>query len=174
MSSKEPFLWDKFVEHGKKLYSYMINNFDSMLDLNSIRHFDIRSQGVHDLGSQEVKDEYGKDIEKELIEWIKIHHADNNLFNIDNWKPFRDRNSLVDSYLGYKILFRYKHYFFQLVVDDECELDYCNDCLNKLNSWHFAVILYGWTEEGNKNTMPYNDPPVLDDNIMPENDWNRK
>ena len=100
-----------------------------------------------------------------LIEGYKRDSID------DNWKPFRDRYSLVDSYLGYKILFIYKHYFFQLVVDDECELDYCNDCLNKLNSWHFAVILYGWTEEGNKNTMPYNDPPVLDDNIMPENDW---
>ena len=174
MSNKEPYYWDKFVEHGRKLFNYMINNFDSMIDLNRIKHFDIRNEGVCDLGSDEVKEKYGKNIEQELIEWIKKEYENKQLFNNDNWKPFRDQTLFIYSYLGYKILFRYKHYIFQLVLDSDCELDDCNDCLNNINRWHLALTLYGWTEEGNENTMPYDREPVLEDNIMPERWWNIK
>ena len=174
MSRHDPEYWKKCLEHGDKLFSYMINNFDSMLDSNSIKHFDIRHECVCDLGSDEVKEQYGKDIEKELIHWIKTQYENKQLFNNNNWKPFRDKCIFTYSYLGYKILFRYKHYIFQLIVESDCELHECNDCLNNLNRWHFSLGIYGLTEEGNKNTMPYNDPPVPDDNIMPENDWKRK
>lgn len=65
----------------------------------------------------------------ELIPWIKNEHKENRLFDKTLWKPFRDHYHLHEMYYGYRRLFKYKHYYFQLVMETGCILDYCNYCI---------------------------------------------
>jgi trigger factor len=64
--------WDRFLIEGKELFQYMKNNFDTMFDGDAkIKHFDIRDEVCYDYGSQELKQVFGTEIQKELVPWIK-------------------------------------------------------------------------------------------------------
>ena len=87
-----PFCWDRFLIEGKELFEYMKNNFDNMFDGDAkIKHFEIRDEICYDYGSQELNQVFGKEIQKQLVPWIKREFEDNRLFNNTLWRPFRDR-----------------------------------------------------------------------------------
>lgn len=82
-------------------------------------------------------------------------------------------------YFGYKYLFQYKHYYFQLGIQKYCELEVCTYC-NHIkgeyfeeysdNSQHFMISLYGWKEDNSNVLLPYN--LLLSNNdIMEEKHW---
>ncbi len=166
--------WDKFLIEGDNLYNYMINNLQNMFDEDNIKHFEI----IDELYSN-IQEIHCKDIQKELILWIKNELLNNRLFDQSLWKPFRKYN-LIDMYLGYKYLFQYKQYYFQLGIQTYCELEECIYCNHKKdiyfeeysnNSQHFMLSLYGWKEDNINILQPYKSNIILLDNIMPENHW---
>ncbi len=167
--------WERFLKEGDILFNYMINNFEDMFDGDTIKHFDIKYQNIHDYGTIEIKTNYNIYIQLDLIIWIRNEINCNNLFNNNNWKPFRDNYHLTSMYLGYKYLFKFKQYYFQLIIESDC--NYYNNCIyciniNK-NTIHFELVLYGWKDDDSSILKPYN-RIVLYNNIMPEIDWKQK
>lgn len=167
-----PFCWDRFLIEGKELFEYMKNNFDDMFENDfKIKHFNIRDEVVYDLGSEECMLLYGTEIQKELVPWIKKEFEDNRLFDNTLWKPFRDRYVLTEMYLGYKKLFKFKQYYFQLCISSCCELEICSNCINKENRKHFEIIIYGIKNEQTGKIDPYDIYSIESSNFMPKYYW---
>lgn len=167
--------WDAHIIEGNKLFEYMIHNFETFFNGETIKHFEIRDEGIYDLGSDEIIEKYGGDIQKELNWWIHKEYNENRLFNATNWKPFRDKYSLVDIYMGYNYMFQFKKYYFQIAIEKECALDNCEYCQHDGNEIHFQLIICGWKEkEDNTFLTPYRNFPILPNNIIPEIHWQRK
>jgi hypothetical protein len=163
--------WDKFVIEGDVLFDFMTCNFENMLDNTHIKHFTIRD-GIYGYiyDTFNFVEEYDT-IQKSLISWMKNEREKSELFKSDNWKPFRDGDTLIDMYLGYKQLFQYEHFYFQLALETVCEYD-CIDCTDDITT-HFSLALYGWKDDVSDTLCPYNEV-VIKDNIIPLRDWNRK
>ncbi len=173
--------WNDFIIEGDALYNHMINNFNSMIDENEIKHFKI-IDGIyrHIDDTEKMTEEYYNSIQLELILWLKNEYEEERLFDKTLWKPFRNQSFLSYMYYGYRKLFQYKHYIFQLAIESYCELDECKYCNHTKdinfsicceNSQHFCLALYGWKEEGSNMLQPYNDSIIPDNNIMPEEHW---
>jgi hypothetical protein len=164
--------WEEFVEEGNELYNYMINNFNDMIDDKSILHFDVEI-GTYNMISHvdDIKKKYFYDIQKEIIPWIKREGKD--LFKYDNWIPFRDPDVLTIMFLGYRKMFQFKQYIFQLTMRLVCDSGTCEDCklVDYISTIHFRVALYGWREENKVNIQPTDLYPLLQDNIMPDSSW---
>jgi hypothetical protein len=162
--------WEQFIEEGNELYMYMITNFNKMFEGNTtIKHFEIRDCYCNGINYADIiTDNYYKDIQKELIIWIKKEYNDGILLNRELWKPFRNYN-LIEMYYGYKKLFQYKHYYFQLGIESEC-MNNCIYCIEDVDSKHFILEIYGWKENEENILYPYRYNIPLD-NIMPENNW---
>jgi hypothetical protein len=171
-------LWPRFEEEGKELFRYLTNNFEELFNEDgTIKHFTLRDAGCYDLGTEEITEKYGKDIEKELIPWIKNELDTKCLFDTIMWKPFRDTYHMNVMYLGFKKLFQFKHYYFQLAIENECNVQYynfCEYCEKTKFTFCFTLVLYGWKEDTSEKFQPYNIDIIKSDNIMPENDWKRK
>lgn len=168
--------WQKKVEEAERSYNYMITNYKNMFDGDIIKHFDIRYVSNLAWGrADDLKDECGDDIHKEALQWIRNEHeSGRRLFGRINWKPFLDNWTFNDVYLGYRKLFIYKNYYFQLGVtygmyDDEPDCKYCK---NRDNVTHFELRLYGWKDEKSEMIQPGNKFTSIPDNLMPELDWN--
>ena len=164
--------WDRFLEEGDKLFNYMINNFKEMFeDETHIRHFIIRDGFYGCIEDKEkLMNNYQDNIQKELIEFIKKEYEEESLFDKTNWKPFRDSYYLSEMYFGYKKLFKFKHYYFQLAIDIECDIDNCRYCVTQYIP-HFVAALYGWIDDTTDKLQPYKKVTILSDNIMPKNHW---
>ncbi len=162
--------WKQFLIEGDELYNYLINNLDDMFDGDKIKHFDIRCQYNSLFNSQELRNEYKlyiTDIEYTLIHWIKKEKDNNRLFDRELWKPFRDTYTLNDMYNGYRYLFQYKHFYFQLIMETCCiehfiieQCKYCNKDNEDDDTPHFKLTLFSFEE--------------LYHNMMPEIQWNRQ
>ncbi len=171
--------WNSFIKEGDILFDYMINNFKTMFNNNNIKHFNIRD-GIYGFiyDVDEIYNKYKNDIEKELIEWIYNELNENRLYNNILWKPFRDQQCLSHMYYGYRHLFTYNQYIFQLTIEKYCELSeciYCNNNKEKIfynynnNSKHFSLASYGINE--NNIVQPY-DRKIVD--IIPDYEWKYK
>lgn len=164
--------WDKFLKEGDILFNYMVNNFEAMFDSDMyIKHFEIRDTAMYRLDTEEIKKTYSRDIEKNLIPWIKNEFQSNRLFQKELWKPFREPEHFNYMYFGYRVLFHFKAYYFQLTIEDGCNLDECKYCCNIKNNKCFSLALYGWKEDTTNLLQPYNKVIILSDNMMPELDW---
>jgi hypothetical protein len=168
-----PFEWEDCLKEGEEAFQYMIHHYDDMLDGDRVKHFDIWyatywMQSYYD----DVKALYGKEIQVELAPWIKNEFESKRLFEPTLWKPFRDGDSPNYINMGYKKLFVYKNYYFQLQIETTCSD--CVDCERNENPIHFDIALYGWKDEHSDKVLPYNDVSVLPDYMMPERDWSRK
>jgi hypothetical protein len=198
MTAKLPFCWDRFLVEGELLFQYMKDNFNNMFEGDAkIKHFNIRNEMCYDHGSHELNQVFGKEIQKELVPWIKKELEDNRLFNNTLWKPFRDIYTLHDMYLGYRKLFLFRPnydsypdllesnilrpeinikgtYYFQLSIDAECYEDICMDCDNDITNMynkHFELVLYNWIDD-KTNKLYFNKfGPILSDNLMPQMSW---
>lgn len=147
-----------------------------MIDGDIIKHFNLRyvsSLNIPYLDS--IKEKYMNELQVELIPWIKNEYECSNLFNKDNWKPFRDRHEIDLMYLGYNKMFQYKHYYFQLAIESDIwdDNDDCKYCKRGDSLIHFELALYGWKDEQFEKIQPVNEYIILSDNMMPERDWNK-
>jgi hypothetical protein len=154
--------WNSIVLKCDKLYEYMIENVNSMINkdiLNS--NFYIR-EGFHSLDgyADELYELYEKDIQQELISWILKELSGELFFRRDLWKPFREVNSTRWAYLGYKKMFQYKNNICQLIVDNN------GSCI------HFELVLYVCMddEDGSRELKYYG--TILPDMMMPDKLWN--
>jgi hypothetical protein len=171
--------WKRFEEEGKELFNYLINNFEELFNKDgTIKHFTIRNIGCDEPYNEEISEKYGTDIEKDLIPWIKNEKENKTLFDNSLWKPFRDTYTLSDMYFGYRKLFKYKHYYFQLAIEHSChiiEFDFCKYCegYNTPYTFSFTLVLYGWKEDTKEKLQPYEVTIPLN-NFIPEKDWIRQ
>lgn len=174
MSEDYSFYWDRFLLEGEELFNYMIHNFDTMLDGDIVKHFDIRSGHYgYDTEADEINEKYAVDIQKNMVKWIKNEFEENKLFDKNNWKPFRDQDLLNYMYLGYRKMFQYKQYYFQLAIENMCGIcDYCK--IKNEDRTHFELALYGWKDENSEKLQPYDSFVNLCDNMMTEKYWKRK
>ncbi len=161
------YLWEEFLIEGDELFNYMKHTFETMFEGDKIiKHFYI-TYGIYDLKkyAKELNDQYCKEIQKELIPWIKNELEDDKLFDNTNWKPFRDDIYIEFMHLGYKKIFQYKNFYFQLILDESCGI--CNYCkINNDNRTHFELALYGWKDDGRFK--------ISENNILPEIFWKRQ
>ena len=77
-------------------------------------------------------------------------------------------------YYGYRYLFQYKNYYFQLVMESCCITDnckYCNEENEDENSSHFKLDPFAFIDPISNKLKPYNDV-ILVNNMMPEIQWN--
>lgn len=175
--------WIRFLKEGNDIYNYMVNNFKEMFeDETHIKHFEIR-EGIYlffeDI--EEIMNKYGKNIHNQLLYFIENEIKYNILFNKSNWKPFRKSDCPTEMYLGYKKLFKYNNYYFQLAIDKYCDIDNCycykyNNCncfKSKINP-HFILTFYASVDTIINKIKPYDDIIILENNIMSEREWNYK
>jgi len=164
--------WKRFVEEGDELYNYMVNSFNYMIHGNLIKHFDVEI-GIYPMISNidAIKEKYFYDIQKEIIPWI--HTQGKDLFDYNNWIPFRDPDVLTTMFLGYRKMFQFKQYIFQLTITSQCNNEACHNCKigDSIANKHFGVALYGWIEENKINIQPRDTMALLEDNIMPDKYW---
>ncbi len=168
---KRPIFWDQFIDDGKKHYNYMINNYSNLINDSNISHLSLQPglcRFIHE--HKIIQAEYLLEIEKELINWITIEYNNGNLFNEQLWKPFRDCIYLAEMKLGYKKIFKFKHYCFQLTLEKECEDD-CKTCGGIYTGIHFNLSFYGWLNEDSKYIQPENKFQISDDCMIPEGYW---
>jgi hypothetical protein len=160
--------WDKFLKEGDELFDYMTNNFETICSNENITHFDIVDRRYRFTDEvQRIKDKYMSDIHMQLYNWIKGQCDCKQLFNKGNWKPFRDQEILIDMFFGYKYMFQYQQYFFQLCIEDDCDIDNC------ISNIHFKLVLYGWKNDMQEKLQPDDRVVIPSDNVMPEEYWNR-
>jgi hypothetical protein len=164
--------WEECLKQGDELFQYMIHNYESMFDGDLIKHFDIWyvtwwMQTYY----ENVKEECYKDIQTQSVPWIRKEFETNNLFNSKNWKPFREAEYGGYMYLGYRKIFVYKQYYFQLQIEATCSD--CIHCLRNENPIHFELGLYGWKDtEEQYRVLPYDNIVLLPDNMMSDDYWN--
>jgi hypothetical protein len=175
-------LWDRFLVEGDALYTILTTNFDSLFDGNKIKHFyliDGIYRSIKD--TAEMTNEMGDDIQKDLVPWIKNELKEGRLFDKTLWRPFRDNNAVITMYHGYKKLFKYKEYIFQLAMETDCIADICEYCnpTDDLTQWrpsengqHFSLSLYGWIDDNSNMLKPYDQVMIPEDYMMPDIHWN--
>jgi len=170
-----PTKWDACIAEGNKSFTYMINNLDDMFDKDSIKHFDIR-YATSDciIYYNNIRDKYLNTIQHTLIQWIYNEHTCGRLYEQTNWKPFRDVNDYTEMYLGYKKLFLYKEYYFQLAIEYRCECDECIYCITEKNRIHFELGLYGWRNNCNNLLDPDKRYSIELDDIICRKFWERE
>ncbi len=167
--------WDIIARLADELFDYLLHNYDKLLDGDhTIKHF-IIEEYLYDVFDfhDEFIESYG-DIQKALVPWIRNEFSYNELLNIDNWKPFRDQNARVDMFLGYRKLFKYRQYYFQLSFQKGSQCTDCFYCKNGDSGVYLGLMLYGWKDNNNDDIQPMNFVNIPDDNWLPDSFWNKK
>ena len=168
--------WERLAKEGDELFEHLINNYENMLDgEDKVKHFDVLVgfyQHMDD--ASEIKEKYSFELQRELVPWIKKEFQKNELFKIENWKPFRDPDTYLYMFLGYRNLFQYKHYIFRLSLSSDCDNDDCIYCEPGVNKSNFCLAIYGWKDENHVKIQPTELFTILDDNILPETFWAKK
>jgi hypothetical protein len=165
--------WSKFLKEGDVMFDYMIKNYNRMVNDNKIWGLEI-FEIDQKFGSEihYLEKNYLDEIQKELIPWIQNQYKTGQLFEKSNWKPFRDFGFTTFT-LGYKVMFQYKQYYFQLSMDTDCPVVSGLD--DEEYVWvSFLLALYGWKEDGKEKLQPDNDVAIPPDNIMPDWYWDNK
>lgn len=159
--------WLKFLAKGDVLFKYMTTHFNEMIDGDTIRQFAIGKGILWDESDKidEIKQAHGTDIQKVLVQWIK--NEGDTIFQPSMWKPMRDQYHLVDMFLGYRKMFQYKQYYFQLMVDH-----YYNSEAHEDETIFFGAALYGWKEETSGKLEPTNLFKLSDSYLIPDYYWN--
>ena len=161
------------MKDGNKMYNYMVNNFNDMVNDKSIRHFNVGYALPHVMDyADEINEKYNNDIQLELIPWIKKEFDSEALFEYTNWMPFRDRYVMTEMFLGYRKLFIYKKYIFQLSLISDCDYkDICDNCKNGISDIHFVASLYGWKDNKDNNKIKPYENFTIEDNSIPDSFW---
>lgn len=109
--------WNECITLVNEWFTYLCAHFDDMLDEDRIRHFDIQYADSKMMGYyEEVAEKYGEEIHRTLIPWIREEAQSGRLFRSSHWKPFRKPYLYTACYAGYRKLFYYGAYSFQLTM----------------------------------------------------------
>lgn len=143
--------WEGCIYEVYSLYTYLCCHFDDMLDGDQIRHFDIHYADSLMMGYYEdVAEKYGEEIHSALTPWIREEAKSGRLFETSYWKPFRVPYLYTACYAGYRKLFKYDKYFFQLTIINDHNW-------NEHGQWEkwksFGLALYGWENNQVDNNM---------------------
>jgi hypothetical protein len=171
--------WDKFLLEGDVLFKYMVRDFKSMINSQVIKDFEIEDS-INRVSIDDIdvhSEVYKNDIHSLLLPWIQAEYKSGRLFEKGLWRPVRDWQCLSFHGLGYRILFQYKNYYFQLCIVsyefiEQYELD--NKGINENNSVYFSLAFIGWKNEGSDKLQPGNRHCIPPDNVMPDVFWNRE
>lgn len=166
--------WEKLIKEGESLFDYMIHNFETLLDNETkIKHFDIENGqcGLQEY-TDEIKEKYFNDIQPELIKWIKCESDTKDLFDYNNWKPFRDPEFILYMFLGYNKIFQYDKYIFLLSLKTDCDNEEC-EChkTERKNTVHFGLTFFGWKDDRYAKLQPYNTFITPTGIYMPNSWW---
>jgi hypothetical protein len=162
--NKEAEEWKQHLEKGDKLYKYMLENLDSMLNKQNFnKYFDIVG-GIYPLHwySDDICEQHGDEIQNYLIPWIQNEYHEKRLFDKTLWKPFYDIEYFHESYLGYKKMLKYTNYLLQLIIDDRGVPP------------NFNLALYDCGHEFDHVLRPGLFGPIPEDMMFPVDRWNRK
>jgi hypothetical protein len=167
---KDIWKWDEFLIEGDRLYNYLITNFNLMIIGDKITNFAI-IDGIYSniKDTEDMTEKIGDDIEKMLIPWIKKEYKENRLFDKTLWKPFRDMSTFIYMHYGYRKLFLYDKYIFQLGIVEEFDI-VNNIRINERGE--FVLALYGWKKDNSNMLQPYKKNVIPEDNLMSELHWN--
>lgn len=164
--------WEDIVKEGDQLFEHLCQHFYELFDeQNNINHFDICPVSPIMMGYYEtVGEQIGKDVHDAIVPWIHEEYRSGRLTNKELWKPFRVPWQHNNMYHGYRKLFMYDKYYFQLALfNDRDMID------GTFTHWVcFEAALYGWKEEGINTLQPLNSVSVLEDMMMPEENWKWK
>lgn len=112
-----PSEWKKCIYQANECFAHLCAHFDDMLDGMHIRHFDIHCANYSMMGyHEEVATRHGNCIHLALTPWIREEAQSGRLFKRSHWKPFRKPCSYTACYTGYRKLFTYDKYTFQLTI----------------------------------------------------------
>ena len=151
-----PFM-DRFIREGEELYRFLIENFDKMFNEDKtlifvdIRYFFDSCQDY----VEDIRKNYNDSIKKEFGLWLLQEKSSGRLFDRTNWQIYRNRDICTDMYIGYRTLFVYKQYYFQVSYD----------------FYFFALGLYGWKDEHKETLQPDNLELILSDLYISERNW---
>jgi hypothetical protein len=175
--------YECYLPQGATLYKYMVDNFESMFDGGTVKHFCITEKHRRDYEDVigELMYTHNEDIQKQLVHWIHNEYLIGNLTVENNWKPFCELEYETTYFMGYRKMFKYKQYYFQLALISYCDkYDYCDNlrnciyCTQETNRNHFELNLYGWVDETNNKLQPDNWVVIPENNMMPRPYWNSK
>ena len=170
--------WNEFLVEGKHLFQEMIQTYNDMLEGDTVvRHFYIRTAGYREQNPSVINELYQTQrefIQKELVPWIRKEHANHLLFSPINWKPVRDWYLPMNCmYMGYRKVFPYRQYYFQLALDDyicDHECSYCNGTEGRRHAC-FQLALLGWKDDNDENMIPYQELNIPSNNLIPYSLW---
>jgi len=156
----------------------MIQTYNDMLEGDTVvRHFYIRTAGYREQNPSVINELYQTQrefIQKELVPWIRKEHANHLLFSPINWKPVRDWYLPMNCmYMGYRKVFPYRQYYFQLALDDyicDHECSYCNGTEGRRHAC-FQLALLGWKDDNDENMIPYQELNIPSNNLIPYSLW---
>jgi hypothetical protein len=157
--------WEKCVKQGKESFDYMVRNFSKMVKEDSIPQFRIYySDAFTKSFVEDISTLHGDEIEQLLIPWIRSEWED--MTEHSMWRPFRDTYNRVHSYMGYRKLFKYKQYYFQVII--ESYRDY-EDAAEE--DTHIELVLFGWKEDTDTMLQPSKRISILVDQLIPDAEW---
>ena len=164
-------LWTKHIKPSDYLFNYLYHHYHDLFDEeNCIKHFDMRPATASMMGHYEtIHEQYGKDVHDAIVPWIHAEHRSGRLMNKENWKPFHEPDCYTSIYCGYRILFPFNKYLFQLALEGG------GDCIgDKFTYWiAFQVALYGWKQDDLDEIIrpSHGVMDVSDDMTIPLHDW---
>jgi hypothetical protein len=159
--------WKKCIEEGEKIINDLEKYYETMIDYDEIKHFDIEPATSTMMGYyEEIKRQYGLEIHHSLVSWIRKEASDGRLFERTNWKPFRKPDIYTICYQGYRKLFQYGKYYFQLSIIRDW-----NEEKNREEGICFEALLYGWKEDNILNIQPDNEIFITDELWIPKKYW---
>ena len=140
--------WNRFEREADEAYSYMVMNLEHMIDAERLLHFSIQpSWNGNTVGYyEEIKQAHQHQLEGVVLTWIRQERDAGRLLIRENWLPYRHSLDHTVSYLGYRGLFCFKEYVFQLSIDLNDWDDNCRDCLSSQREEdipHFEAMVYG-------------------------------
>jgi hypothetical protein len=164
--------WDELLKEGDQLFDYLCRHFYNLFDHNNnILFFDMwPATNIMHGYYEKINKEYGKSIHDTIVPWIHEEYKSGRLTNKEHWKPFRIPYQYTLMVYGYRKLFMFDKYYFQLILSND------RDMIDEVFTHYvcFQVALYGWKSDGSEALDRSTHVPVSDDMLMPEKDWKRR
>ena len=164
--------WEELLGESDQLFDYLCHHFHDLFDeKNNIKHFDMRPSSAIMMGYyEEVNEQYGSDVHDAIIPWIHEEYRNGRLTCKEYWKIYRVPYQYNSIYYGYRKLFLFDKYYFQLTLAND------KNMIDGIFTHYvcFEVALYGWKNDNVELTsQPYNTVSILDDMMIPIKDWMR-
>jgi len=150
------------LRFGEELYDYMIHHYTEMVDVErkQINNFILWYTTIDTMYKYiPISAVYEQEIEQILIPWLQAENQSGRLFERSHWKAFRDPYDFNDIHMGYRYLFPFREYIFQLHLCLDGQ-SVGTDCPTHSNRASFHLGLYHSSSKYITGDLP-----------MSDNDW---